>query len=805
MNEHYSLFKSLNYLIFCFCILFFCHNSYAETYKSWNFSYNTQSWTSGGNITPKPTPNHHNADGWPGIIYADCTGSDPYFISPSFSLSAKKYHKIVIKIVTAGGYRHEMRVYWKRSYDSSFVESRSMATSYYSSSGGSSMKTLTLDVGKNDNWSGTINKIRIDPSRSTCSGTIRYHIDYVSIEGTPTAPPKPSQTSPSSYQTFYKGDSINFKWNKNGYSGTTWLKIFHTSSTPIYDKKFSGSSFNWTAPTNKSGTFRWEIALNADGLWSKWSSRYFYVKDPPKPSLSSPSNGSSFDFDSRIKFQWNNNGVSGSNRLRILTAGSKKIIDEFSFVGGASSKSWNSGHTPKGNYLWQVAFQRNNAWSGWSERQFSIKEPPKPPSPSFEAPENISTFFCGDKINFRWNNNGYHGPIWLIIYDPHKGIEKDTKLSSGSTSYNWSSNLTETGTFRCELAIQVHNVWSKWSSRSFKLSKPVLEVSRTEMMVGDTLNLSCNIGKQSAGKNIGFFVDTQSADPVGHPLKTNNEGKATLPLTATKDWYNEVSLSCRDEQRKTTSNVQKVIVKKVEPVIQINPLSGPQDGNFTISGSGFSLNHSCSLKINGPKGKSSTIATQSNASGSISHKWTPSKDAHSGYYHCTAIDDRTGNQSKSLSWIVFFNTTPSADEPHGILARTIDQKEVYWVKYSKKWLITGSTDHSDEPFFGLGYKLSDVQWFAKGALSHLDKGKDILNNNDNFCYRSTNPNESAVFLIENNESHSFYDWPNFKAQKFEASDIFWASPEGVDYIQSKYPKVKAPMIRVSPLKLSFEE
>ena len=130
---------------------------------------------------------------------------------------------------------------------------------------------------------------------------------------------------------------------------------------------------------------------------------------------------------------------------------------------------------------------------------------------------------------------------------------------------------------------------------------------------------------------------------------------------------------------------------------------------------------------------------------------------------------------------------------------------MYWIKYHKKWHITGGTESPDDPFLGLGYTLSDIEWHASGALDHLPKGKDILLDNDRFCYRSSDPNQSAVFLIENGESHPFYDWPTFQGQGFTEKDIFWASPKGVKYIQSLYHVVKAPMIRVMPESLSFQE
>jgi hypothetical protein len=800
MNDQARFYSWCFWLVFLY-FLCFCIPGFAETYNSWNFSSSRENWTSGGTITPNPTPNHHNADGWPGIIYADCTGSDPFFVSPSFSLSAKNYHKIVVKIATHGGYSHEMRVYWKRSTDSSFIESRSVASTYYASSG-TNFKTVILDVGQSSNWNGTIKSIRIDPSRSTCSGTIRYHIDAVSIEGTPSPPPKPTQSSPSSYDTFYKGDTITFRWNNNGYSGTNWLKVYDASGSAVYDNKFSSrTSYSWTAPTNKSGLFRWEITINSDGLWSSWASRPFYVKDPPKPLQTSPSNGSSFDYDSRITFKWNNNGLSGSSWFRVLD--SSNIIDEYQFPGGATEKVWDSGSHPEGQYRWQVAFQKNGVWSGWSERHFYINAPQPPPPPSFISPGNNSQFFCGDRIAFRWNNNGYSGAIWLKVFDQNGNPEVDKKFSAGTTSHDWTSTKTKSGSFRWELAIQVNNVWSEWTSRNFKLNKPQLTIPSTELFIGDPIILQCQVGQQSAGNDVGFFVDTQSADPVGHPSKANSDGLASVKLTVTKDWASSVSFQCRDEDRRTTSSWQKKTIQ--QPVVEISPLSAAQEDTFTIKGSGFSSNQVMTIKLIDPKGNQVNIPNPSISKGIFTSTWTPSKDETSGYYHCSVIAADAGFVSKVTSLLVWINNPPPSDTVHGILARTIDAPEVYWIKYNKKWLITGSTDSEEQLFFGLGYQLSDIGWYASGALANFADGKSVLKNDDQFCYRSTDNDQSAVFIIENKESHPFYDWPTFTSQGFDSDDIFWASPKGVNYIQSLYPYVKAPMIRVKPESLTFEK
>jgi RHS repeat-associated protein len=154
----------------------------ADVYEEWNFATTTEGWTSGGTMT---SITQYAADGWPGIIYADCTGSDPQFISPTINEPALSSHRVTIRIATYNGTTHEMRLYWKRTGDASFDQTRSVAVNY-SSSTGQNFQTVEFNVGANSNWNGTITQLRIDPSSSECPATpYRFHIDSISLQGTP--------------------------------------------------------------------------------------------------------------------------------------------------------------------------------------------------------------------------------------------------------------------------------------------------------------------------------------------------------------------------------------------------------------------------------------------------------------------------------------------------------------------------------------------------------------------------------------------------------------------------------------------
>ena len=177
-----------------------------------------------------------------------------------------------------------------------------------------------------------------------------------------------------------------------------------------------------------------------------------------------------------------------------------------------------------------------------------------------------------------------------------------------------------------------------------------------------------------------------------------------------------------------------------------------------------------------------------------------------GPYYIVALVDGPGhwsesNENNNLSssagtMAIWQPGTPPPDEPMGTLARTWDNSNVYWIKYSKKWPFV-----NQQTFFNLGYTDAEVEWYGSSALNGFALGKTILNNNDRFCYRSET--DSTVYVIESGQSHPFFQWSNFLGQGFTEEDIYWAKPLGATWIQSVYPKVDAPMIRVEPKTLNY--
>ena len=142
----------------------------------------------------------------------------------------------------------------------------------------------------------------------------------------------------------------------------------------------------------------------------------------------------------------------------------------------------------------------------------------------------------------------------------------------------------------------------------------------------------------------------------------------------------------------------------------------------------------------------------------------------------------------------------------GVLARTWNNAYVYWIKYGKKWLLSGIASDPGYPVEQLGYSDAEIEWYGSAALDGFASGKTILLDNDNFVYRKQSV--STVYIVRNGVSDWFFNWDAFINSEFGTEDVYWAKDTGFDWIQSVYPLGQMiglmPRIRVEPNKLYFK-
>ena len=175
------------------------------------------------------------------------------------------------------------------------------------------------------------------------------------------------------------------------------------------------------------------------------------------------------------------------------------------------------------------------------------------------------------------------------------------------------------------------------------------------------------------------------------------------------------------------------------------------------------------------------------------------------------VDEDNNVDTSSSLIMIWRNGTPSTSSDNGILARTHDDNRVYWIsKHGKKWLLSGIADDPGYSVEQLGYTDADIEWYGSGALDSLIDANTILEDNKNFVYRKqgNTPEDSTVFIIRNGTSDWFFNWDTFVNSEFNTEDVYWATEQGFEWIQSIYPPGQMiglqPIIRVEPEKLYFE-
>lgn len=99
--------------------------------------------------------------------------SDPYMTSPSglavpaYSSSVTYGQRYVSFYIKSECTNKNAKLYWKRTTDSGFSETRSVTATI----SGSDWQTLTFNPSTSSSWSGTIDQIRLDPASSCSSGS----------------------------------------------------------------------------------------------------------------------------------------------------------------------------------------------------------------------------------------------------------------------------------------------------------------------------------------------------------------------------------------------------------------------------------------------------------------------------------------------------------------------------------------------------------------------------------------------------------------------------------------------------------
>lgn len=153
----------------------------------YTFDSSVQNWAANHSVG---TPFWWTADGFPGMLVVDQTGSDANLVGPLIGGTGFPYNylgacndKIHVRLWVTGGntVNHDMQVFFITLDDTTFDAAKSSSIVYYS--GNDQWKDVYIPVGQNTIWGqwGRVVALRLDLDNSNNVGA-RYHIDYIKCE-----------------------------------------------------------------------------------------------------------------------------------------------------------------------------------------------------------------------------------------------------------------------------------------------------------------------------------------------------------------------------------------------------------------------------------------------------------------------------------------------------------------------------------------------------------------------------------------------------------------------------------------------
>jgi hypothetical protein len=107
-----------------------------------------------------------------GLLSAQSTGNDPFMVSPEFSTEAKALPLINIRMVVSAGTMGQL--YFITTSDTNWDEAKSQT---FPLNADGDFHIYTLDMSMISGWSGTITRIRLDPTDTQSS----VEIDYIRL------------------------------------------------------------------------------------------------------------------------------------------------------------------------------------------------------------------------------------------------------------------------------------------------------------------------------------------------------------------------------------------------------------------------------------------------------------------------------------------------------------------------------------------------------------------------------------------------------------------------------------------------
>ena len=142
------------------------------------FASTAEGWTAANGLSG--AIHQESCCGWPGVIWADQSAANPYFVSPAFGgWYGGANDTVEVKIYAQNGTTgHDAQVYWQNTSEATWTAAKGTAVVNWT--GNNQWVTLSFPVGQNSTWNmAQITKLRVDVDNANTG--VRWLIDSVKI------------------------------------------------------------------------------------------------------------------------------------------------------------------------------------------------------------------------------------------------------------------------------------------------------------------------------------------------------------------------------------------------------------------------------------------------------------------------------------------------------------------------------------------------------------------------------------------------------------------------------------------------
>ncbi|KPA19323.1 hypothetical protein MHK_000442, partial [Candidatus Magnetomorum sp. HK-1] len=660
-------------------------------------------------------------------------------------------------------------------------------------------------------------KVRARNSSNTYgdwSSTRRFVVD--------TPPPAPSLNSPSSGTSYIQGNSITFRWYSGSNIDRYYLRVVkgtNFNNSPVYDietsstsksvstSAWSTGSYTWGVRAIKnqpSGFNQWDYEHEID--WGEYTKRTITIKEPPP---STPSNFSLSKLPNGIRLTWN--GSYGASKYKIHW-GNDNSVNETNTATILQTTSTEFDHTSLSHgytYYYKVKACNDAGCSSLSGLKYlKFEKTPSTPSGLY-----LSERSNGFKVSWSessrssyyqlyWGRNssvneGQVSPIYNTYYQ-HSGLTNGQTYyykvkacnnagCSSLSSYKYSKFEVEppapTG---LSLSTISNGLKISWSSVSDATSYKIYWGNDNSVndsnysLIFDTSNTYRNHTPLCSGSTYYYRVKACNNAGCGNlsdmkfkdaPLADLSISFTSVPTNPNVQQGDTYEINCRISKSGGLLRPEDYFVRIY---VYLNQNATSFSSQDLILGDSNSFDVTANLLDDGSQTCSKNVSIPSNKEGEY---YLHLKVDGTEYWSNVESNKSNNTATMSKTLKIWRSGTPPSNELYGVLARSVDLSNIYWIKYNKKFWI-----NDQQLFYDLGYSNNQVKWYGPGALGQFGEKNQIFRANGKFTYRSYN--DSTVFVIKaDGKSYPFYTEKEFEDAGFYDEDVYWANSTGYNFLK----------------------